>query len=109
MAAAPEGSASRPASATLPLFAQIFCLGLIVSAAFVESSGFRRVIVDRWLARIGVASYSIYLFHLQVLHLLEPILVKTFAGSPVPVVVTVFVVCGLSAVDAIVLTLLLAD
>jgi peptidoglycan/LPS O-acetylase OafA/YrhL len=57
--------------------------------------------VGRWLARIGVASYSIYLVHLQILQIVVPVLVDHFKELPVLLLVATCVVCGLSTVMAI--------
>ena len=87
--------------ALLQLWAHVICLGLMIRASFVSNSSFQRAMVGRWLARIGVASYSIYLVHLQILQIVVPVLVDHFKELPVLLLVATCVVCGLSTAMAI--------
>jgi peptidoglycan/LPS O-acetylase OafA/YrhL len=88
--------------ALLQLSAHVICLGLMIRASFVSNGSFQRAMVGRWLARIGVASYSIYLVHLQILQIVVPVLVDHFKELPVLLLlVATCVVCGLSTAMAI--------
>jgi peptidoglycan/LPS O-acetylase OafA/YrhL len=60
----------------LQLTAQMVCLAIVFQAAAVEGDSLRRVLLNRWLTRIGVASYSIFLVHLQILQILTPLITK---------------------------------
>jgi len=74
---------------------------LIIRASFVGRTNFQRAMVSRWLAKVGVASYSIYLVHLQILQVVIELMVINFRQFPVFVLVALCVVWGLSAVMAV--------
>jgi peptidoglycan/LPS O-acetylase OafA/YrhL len=78
--------------------AHVSCLGVMIRASFVPSSAFQRALVGRWLARIGVASYSIYLVHLQALQIIMPAIVHNIRELPFPFLVVICVIFGLSIV-----------
>ncbi|MDR6872843.1 peptidoglycan/LPS O-acetylase OafA/YrhL [Bosea sp. BE125] len=87
--------------ALVQLSGQVICLGLIIRASFVGRTNFQRALVSRWLAKVGVASYSIYLVHLQILQVVIELVVINFRQFPVFMLVALCVFWGLSAVMAV--------
>ena len=61
--------------------AQMVCLFLMLDASFVDGCSFQRAMSGRWLARIGIASYSVYLVHLQTLQVVIPAIVRVRLAS----------------------------
>jgi peptidoglycan/LPS O-acetylase OafA/YrhL len=88
-------------SAILELTARIVCLVIVFRAALVVGTTFQRLLVSRWLTRVGVACYSIYLVHLQILQIMTPMIVHTFERTSMLLVIAICGVCGLSIVAAI--------
>jgi peptidoglycan/LPS O-acetylase OafA/YrhL len=82
----------------LELAARIACLATIFYATFIDGTSLQRAMNDRWLTRIGIASYSIYLVHLQVLQVVTPLLVNIFKDSTILQIVAV---CGLFGILAV--------
>jgi peptidoglycan/LPS O-acetylase OafA/YrhL len=82
------------------MLVRLACLVIIFTAARTPGAGLQRVMVSRWLARIGVASYSIFLLHLQVLQVVTPIV--TAAAGQVPIL-PLTAMCGLCDLSAVAL------
>jgi len=59
---------------TLQYAARLACLAVMFYAATVDGDSLRRVLLSRWLIRVGVASYSIFLVHLQLLQIMTPVI-----------------------------------
>jgi peptidoglycan/LPS O-acetylase OafA/YrhL len=63
---------------TLRVLCQVAATALLVGGAHVERSAFRRFCSGRWIGLLGAACYSIYLTHLQVLHVGAGLLSRIF-------------------------------
>lgn len=83
------------------LGARIVCLAIILHASFLGGAGLQRAMTTRWLARVGVASYSIFLVHLQILQIVTPGVMRVFAQAPLPLAAAACGVCGMAAVMAV--------
>lgn len=62
--------------------AQLIAITAIMMACLVGQSRFRTAMSDRYLTRIGIASFSIYLVHLQILQIVVPIVVERCRDYP---------------------------
>ncbi len=82
----------------LRLAALIICLFFIFNASFAAGTRFQRAMVGRWLTRIGVASYAIFLVHLQILQVTIPIILH---ASNIMNIFPAFVVCGMVCVPLV--------
>ncbi|MCU4178027.1 acyltransferase family protein [Bosea sp. BH3] len=71
--------------------AQLLAIAAIMTACLVGQSRFRSAMSDRHLTRIGIASFSIYLVHLQILQIVVPIVVERCRDHPFLAVVFI---CG---------------
>lgn len=71
--------------------AQLLAIAAIMTACLVGQSRFRAAMSNRHLTRIGIASFSIYLVHLQILQILVPIVVERCRDYPFFAVV---IICG---------------
>lgn len=60
--------------------AQLIALAAVMTACIAGSSRFRSAMAGRQLARIGIASFSIYLVHLQILQVAIPLILASLPG-----------------------------
>ncbi len=71
--------------------AQLLAIAAIMTACLAGPSRFRAAMSDRHLTRIGIASFSIYLVHLQILQIVVPIIVERCRDYPF---LAVALICG---------------
>jgi peptidoglycan/LPS O-acetylase OafA/YrhL len=88
------------ASVSLQLVLRLACLAVVFCAFSIEDSGFQRALLNPWLTRIGVACYSIYLVHLQILQVVTPKIVDLSGHASALPVVAACAVVGLMLVAA---------
>ncbi len=82
----------QSADTSVQMAVRLACLAVIFTAARAPGGSLQRAMVSRWLARIGIASYSIFLLHLQILQVATPI-ITTVAGKASILPLTA--ICGL--------------
>ncbi|RXT46417.1 hypothetical protein B6S44_26800 [Bosea sp. Tri-44] len=75
--------------------AQLIAIAAIMLACLTGQSTFRRTMSNRALARIGTASFSIYLIHLQILQVTMPIVVEHYRHLPFFALVLICTIVGL--------------
>lgn len=78
--------------------AQLAAIAAIMLACLTGQSGFRRAMSNRALARIGTASFSIYLVHLQILQITMPIVINHYRHLPFLALVLLCAIVGLALV-----------
>jgi peptidoglycan/LPS O-acetylase OafA/YrhL len=82
----------------LQVFARLVCVALMLDSCSRTDGHFRKTVMNRWMIRLGVASYSVYLVHLQVLQVVTPAFIRLVHGAPL---VLVTVACGLADLLAV--------
>ena len=82
----------------LRLVAQIMCLTLMLGASFIAKTSFQSAMVGRWLTRVGVASYAIFLVHLQILQVAIPVIVSCFQVTQIWLAV---IICGVLGIPLV--------
>lgn len=78
--------------------AQLVAIAAIVTACLTGRSRFRNAMSGRHLIRIGIASFSIYLIHLQILQVSVPIVVAFLQGHSFVFISAVCAAVGLCLV-----------
>ncbi len=83
------------------LVARLLCLSVVFATSFHNGGSLHRLLVSRWMARLGIASYSIYLVHLQVLQILTPLLMRLYGGTSLVPLIAVCAVGGIVGVGVV--------
>lgn len=78
--------------------AQLVAIAAIMTACLTGRSAFRRAMSGRLLSRIGIASFSIYLVHLQILQVTVPLIVDRFRDYPFLLISLICLTIGLCLV-----------